>query len=361
MKLVTTLKRTKALFFTQTEELVVAKGNKIYLRKNNDNVVHLFSFKENFIKRLIGRIPLVSRLMRFGVISAIATKKEYFFTYGKEIYCYDVEAKELNKELSIEKGRGPLQFCSIENIAGFEDSVCFGEYYGNHARLPVNIFQRTSASNWKNVFQFKNGEINHVHALIPDRFNQCVWLLVGDFEHSAAIYKATDNFKNIELIVKGKQCYRACVAFPTADGLLYATDTQLEPNSIRKLIKTDNGWKSEKLFDLNGSCIYGCEVKDYFIFSTSTEPSDKSKNLLHALLDNKPGPGIIENKSDIVSYCKKTNKCNVELSRQKDLFPYRLFQFGAIMFPTGINTSNLIVTYNVANRKNDLSTEIFQL
>ena len=118
---------------------------------------------------------------------------------------------------------------------------------------------------------------------------------------------------------------------------------------------------SEKLFDLNGSCIYGCELKDYFIFSTSTEPSDKSSNIISKLLDNKPGPGILENKSDIVSYCKTSKKCTVLTSKKKDIFPYRLFQFGTIMFPSGKNPQNLLVAYNVGSRENDLSTEIYQL
>tara|TARA_R110001583_G_scaffold107898_1_gene256600 strand:- start:10704 stop:11789 length:1086 start_codon:yes stop_codon:yes gene_type:complete len=361
MKPVEILKNTKALFFTSSNKLVVSKANKVFLRESDGSLSFLFSFFETRLNRFVGFFPLLFRMKRLGVMTGISVKDDYFFTYGKKIHRYNTKSEELIEEYSFDKGRGPLQFCNIENIKGFDKSVCFGEYFGNHSRNPVKIFQRTESGKWKSPFQFEHGEINHVHALIPDAYNQCVWILVGDFEHSAAIYKATNNFENVELIVKGKQCYRACVAFPTKDGLLYATDTQIESNSVRMLVEQNGQWISKKLIDINGSCIYGCELKNYYIFSTSTEPCDNPKNKIHALLDNKPGPGIIKNNSDIVSYSKTQKTFDVLTSKEKDIFPYRVFQFGTIMFPAGKNTQNLLFAYNVGSKTNDLSTEIYKI
>ncbi|MBL4574672.1 MAG: hypothetical protein JKY51_01055, partial [Opitutaceae bacterium] len=285
----------------------------------------------------------------------------YFLTYGKRIYRYNVEAKKLVKEYSFTKGRGPLQFCKIQSIEGFSDSICFGEYFGNHQRQSVKIMQRTANGKWESPFQFKENEINHVHALVPDSFNQCVWILVGDFGHSAAIYMAKNNFQSVKLVVSGKQIYRACVAFPTAKGLLYATDTQVENNSVRILKKNKGKWISEKLYSLNGSCIYGCELKDYYIFSTSTEPCENPKSTISGLLDNRPARGIKLNSSDIVSCDKKDNSFQIIASKRKDVFPYRIFQFGTIMFPSGKTAENLLFAYNVGSKKNDLSTEVYNL
>ena len=265
------------------------------------------------------------------------------------------------KEFSFTHGRGPLQFCVIKNIEGFVDSVCFGEYFGNHQRNAIKIIQRNGEGRWKSCYQFKDGEINHVHALIPDIYNQCVWILAGDFEHSAAIYMAKNNFQDVELIVNGHQNFRACVAFPTAEGLLYATDTQLENNSVRLLKKNDESWCSTKLYDLNGSCIYGCELKDYYIFSTSTEPSENPKNKILSLLDNKPGVGIKSNSSDIIGYSKINRNFVLLAKKKKDIYPYRLFQFGTIMFPAGKQTTNILYAYNVGNKNNDIATEVYEV
>jgi len=360
MKPLEILKNTKPLFFTPDNKLVVSKANKVYLRGSDGELIFLFSFYETWLNRFLSYFPLTVRMARLGVKTGISVQDDYFFAYGKKIHRYNSRNQELIEEYSFEKGRGPLQFCYVENIQGFENSVCFGEYFGNHSRNPVKIFQRSDSGEWKSPFQFKYGEINHIHALIPDNYNHCVWVLVGDFEHSAAIYKATSNFEKVELIVQGEQCYRACVAFPTKDGLLYATDTQIESNSIRMLVN-DGQWLSKKLSDINGSCIYGCELDEYYIFSTSTEPSDKPKNKIFALLDNKPGSGIIENKSDVVVYDKRDKTIKVIMSKEKDIFPYRIFQFGTIMFPAGRNNGNTLYAYNVGNKKNDLSTELYKL
>jgi hypothetical protein len=361
MKPVEILKNTKALFFTSSNKLVVSKANKVFLRESDGRLNYLFSFFETRLNRFFSLFSLVYRMKRLGVMTGISVEDDYFFTYGKKIHRYNCKSKKLIEEYSFDKGRGPLQFCNIENIKGFDNSVCFGEYFGNHSRKPVHIFQRTENGEWKSSFHFKDGEINHVHAIIPDYYNECVWILVGDFEHSAAIYKGTNNFDKVELIVKGKQCYRACVAFPTKDGLLYATDTQLESNSVRMLVKEDGQWISKKLHNLNGSCIYGCELEDYYIFSTSTEPCDKPNNKIHALLDNKPGPGIITNQSDIVSYSKKYKTFEIIISKDKDIYPYRVFQFGTIMFPVGKSKGRFLFFYNVGSRNNDLSTEIYKI
>jgi len=361
MRLVGVISRAKPLCFNSSGDLLLAKSNKVYLRSPDGEVTFVFSFFETLLNRLFGIFSLWFRLKRLGVMTALASGNYTFFTYGGKIQRYDFTNKKLVKEFTFRKGRGPLQFCEIKDIPGFSNSICFGEYFGNHDRKAVKIFQRVANSNWVSPFQFKVGEINHVHALIPDAKNECVWILVGDFEHSAAIYMAKNNFQDVEMIVSGKQNYRACVAFPTDEGLLYATDTQIEKNSVRLLCRREGKWISKKLYDLNGSCIYGGELKDYYIFSTSTEPCENPKNKLLGLLENKPSFGIIENKSDIISLHKGDNSFNIISSKEKDIFPYRLFQFGTIMFPAGKNVNNLLFSYNIGSKNNDLSTEIYSL
>ncbi len=361
MKNNTFIKKGKPLFFNEKGNLLFSRLNKVYERSENGEEVLLFEFDEKLINKVLGNFSLWHRMKRLGVMSAISSEEHYFFSYSHHLIVYDRKNRSLKVEFKFNNGRGPLHFCNIIDILGFTDSICYGEYFGNHNRNPVSIFQREACGKWKNAFQFSEGKINHIHALIPDKKRCCVWILVGDFEHSAAIYMAKNNFNDVELIVEGKQSFRSCIAFPTDEGLLYATDTQQESNSIRLLRNEFGTWDSEKLYEIKGSCIYGTELKDYYVFSTSTEPSDEPKGKLSRLIDNKPGPGIKDNSSDIIVYSKEKKEFNILSTVEKDIFPYRIFQFGSIMFPSGKASNNHLFAYNVGSKKNDLSTEVFYL
>src|SRR5450759_4611385 len=122
----------------------------------------------------------------------------------------------------------------------------------------------------------------------------------------------------------GKQIYRACVAFPTQQGIIYATDSQLEKNYICLLHETKGRWESKILHEINGSCIYGCKVGRHFVFSTSTEPGMVKKSTLLTLLDQRPGPGILKNESHLLLLDEKLNLIILD-TKKKDWLPYRLF------------------------------------
>ena len=161
----------------------------------------------------------------------------------------------------------------------------------------------------------------------------CIWILAGDFGEAASIWKAKNGFKEIEKVVSNHQKFRSCVAFPISEGLLYATDTQFEGNSIRILIYDGMYWKSKKIASLNGPCIHGMELKDYFVFSTATEPDAETSNSYLSLFDNKLANEIKKNRSEIIIMNKKNKNFKLLYSLDKDKLPYRLFQFGNFFFP----------------------------
>lgn len=150
------------------------------------------------------------------------------------------------------------------------------------------------------------------------------------------------------------------MAFPCQQGMIYATDSQLERNYIYLLHEEGGKWESTKLHEINGSCIYGCKVGKYFVFSTSTEPGMEKKSTIHSLLDREPGPGILKNESHLL-LLDENLKLTILDKKKKDWLPYRLFQFGTLMFPSGDNQSNYLFSYSVANIGNDLSTEVWEL
>lgn len=355
-------KKFKPLFFDGTGSLVLGKANKLYrMAAGEQKIEFLTVLPAKQLTRLLFRFAWVFRLKRMGFGAGIYFQDRYFFCYDSKIYSYYPDTSDLKCEFLFLNGRGPLSFTVVEGIHGFEDGLYFGEYFGNPKKKSVRIYKKDESGKWNSVFSFPDGEINHIHSIIPDKFRQCVWILTGDFDNSASIWMAKSSFFEVVPILRGKQTYRACVAFPVPEGLFYATDTQISKNSLRLLGLRGTQWISEKIFELNGSCIYGCELKDYYVFSTTTEPTNKKSNFFGSLLDRRPGPGIIENKSDVVAVRKKDLSCFLLFSKKKDFLPYRLFQFGTIQFPSGVPNRNTLFSYSIGNLGNDLSTEVYCL
>ncbi len=354
------LKRIKPLFYNSKGVLIVSKGEKI-LSFDGNNFTYLFSLPTNKTSKFLSFFKLWARLTRFDVLTAVEYLDAYYFVFNYSIYRYDQVSRTLTVDLNFipGRGRGPLSLSVIKNLEGFNDGIYFGEYIANKNKNPVNVYHRSKT--WKIIHTFPQGEINHIHAIVSDPLRKQLWLLTGDTDDSAAMYRTSNNFKTVTKVVGGNQKYRSCVAFPTSSGLLYATDSHIELNSIRLLRQDNNTWVSEKISNLNGSCIYGCETPDYYVFSTSTEPSARTSNLIASLLNNKPSPAIIENRSTIMVSHKKRLEFKEVFSIDKDIYPYRLFQFGAIKFPAGKALNNTIYAYSVGGKTLDLSTKKINL
>lgn len=355
------LKRNKPLCFFKNKLLLSELNKLVVLNLETMKLESEISLPFSWFKKILGRNKFIDRAFRLNVISAQIFNDHIYLAFNKRIYQINPDTLAVKEEFILPRGRGPLNFTPIEGLANFEDGLYFGEYFSNSSKDAADIFSRDRTGVFKKVYTFSNGLINHVHNIIPDYLNKCVWVLTGDFNNAAGIWRSEDNFKTLDPLVVGSQKYRACVAFPTEFGLLYATDTQLERNNICLLKKNENVWESETLFETNGSCIYGCQLKDNYVFSTSTEPgisSKKSKILKY--LDCKPGPGIIENESQIVLGNLKDGFRVID-KKKKDFLPYRLFQFGTIYFPAGTNPTNKLFSYSIANVGNDMDTEVREI
>ena len=308
-------------------------------------------------------IKLLERALRLGVQCGVKWRDTLVLAAEGRIISIRSKGTKLTEpklEAILDRGRSPLNFCVVNNIEGFEEGVYYGEYFSNPSLGPVAIKYRDCNGQWTQVFEFAEGEINHIHNLIPDPIRGCVWILTGDFEGGAAIWMARNNFSIVDMIVRGSQEVRACVAFPLLEGLLYATDSQIQDNSIRILEEVDNGWTDKKLYSINGPVIFGTKVGEQYVFSTATEPNQSVSSLLPSLLDRQPGQGIYLNESQVIIGSVKHGFSPV-LSRAKDALPYRLFQFGNILFPSGASSDNRLYMYSIANRGVGMSTEVFQL
>ena len=230
----------------------------------------------------------------------------------------------------------------IKNSNSFEDGVYFGEYFANPNKKDVKIYRINFEFNIKEIYIFEQGKIEHIHSLVFDNFRDCIWVLTGDFKESAAIWQVKNNFNLVIKIFGGNQLYRSCVAFPLKEGLLYATDSQYQQNTINLLSLENENWKVDSLCNINGPVIYGTKYKNMYLFSTSVEGISSDKPLLLRYLDRKSGPGISEDYSHIV-LGNIENGFETIFKSKKDRLPFVLFQFGVFTFPNGENlTPNII-------------------
>ncbi|WP_303207591.1 hypothetical protein [Bacteroides oleiciplenus] len=311
----------------------------------------------SFLEHIAARVRYINRFLRLGVRCSMPLSASSFVYYCRNrIYEVNTETDMLSDGMVIAKGVRPLKFTEVKGINSFDDGIYFGGYLSNPTKDAVSIYRRKATNQWEIVYTFGEGLINHIHDLVADKENDCFWILTGDFENAAGIWKATNNFNSVEKVLMGNQLFRACVAFPTVGGLLYATDSQLEQNSIRLLISENGIYKSKHLKDINGSCIYGTSIGDTYFFATSVEGIGIYKKCWQFFTDRVKGPGIKDYQMYIYSGNIRDG-FKIIYSQKKDWLPFS-FQFGAFQFPAGINRYKKLILKHIATSDADMSTII---
>ena len=317
---------------------------------DNDIELQRISLFKNKKERLLGRSKLISRFLRLGIRSAVAVNDSLvILSIGNRLYEMNIIDGEISKGFSCGEGVRPLSFASANNVRSIDDGIYFGGYVRNFEKRPVKVYHRIGMDVWETVYTFSQNEINHVHAIIPDNYRHCLWIFTGDFGESAAIWKVTDGFKKIERIVCNDQRWRSCVGFAIPDGLLYATDAPFAKNHIY-LLKDDE--TLEIVGDISGSCIYGCQWKNKYVFSTAVEADGRNETMLRLLFGWKRGGGIQDAFSRIYVGDERNGFSEIH-KEKKDFLPF-IFQFGVIKFPTGVNNGDSLYFQPVATQKNDL-------
>jgi len=199
--------------------------------------------------------------------------------------------------------------------ADCEGRFLWGEYIGYRLREPVGIYASfDNGGTHRLVHEFAAGQIRHVHQIVEDPYDKCFWVLTGDTDSESGILRLSWDLKDIEWIVRGKQLFRAVVAFPLKNKLIYATDSELDQNYICQLDKRTGAL--ETICEIPGSCIYGCKCGCWYVISTTVECFRRFK----------------------------TNQATLWISRdglnwqqvwqaEKDNWPQKVFQYGSIVLP----------------------------
>ena len=343
--------QTTPLCYLTDSDLLCYRGGKIIVIKDGEVLLRVpiaVSKKEQFL----GWTRYVTRLMRLGVRSALAIDD----TIVLLSLCNVIRELDLNTYILSEgwhcgAGIRPLQFSVVKGIKGFEDGSYFGGYLGNNEKKPVHIYHRTGVDKWEIVYTFPQGEINHIHNIVADPYRNCIWVFTGDFGEAAAIWKVTDGFNEVERVACNDQKYRACVVYALPEGLLYATDAPFADDYI--YLMNPDTLEVKELLPIHGSCIYGCQWKDKYVFSSTVEGDGRNMSRLEWLFARKRGAGI---KDDYVHmYMGNLKEGFKEIYKEKkDCMPFYTFQFGVFKFPAGVNNTDTLYFQPVATKRNDL-------
>ena len=315
--------------------LYIQKKHKIY-KFDQIKEQYLFNIDIPIWKYILIKLRLCQRLLRTDIRAAIVYKDKLYYSLSGCLYRYDLMHGKQKKELTFRSGmRAPLGLTYIKNINGFDDQICFGEYFSNKEKYSVNIWSNRNGK-WEVVYSFPERTVRHIHGIIADRYRDCVYILTGDNDKESAIWKAENNFGSVQKCIWGDQQSRCCVLQPRKDCIIYATDSEYEQNKLY-MIDMKKGNESERriICDLDGSVIHGYIFdEDNLYFSTTVEP-------------NKGG---IHTNNVTVYRLDRYLKLNKIISDKKDGYNLKYFQYG---FADIIKKNGMLYVNFVSTQKYD--------
>lgn len=303
----------------------------------------------------VSHFRLLMRLSRLEITTGVKLNdSEILVQFKSEIYFVNITTGLCTLDFSIPEGRKLLKFSvDCRKITATGD-VYFGEYFSNEAKVPVRVWRRSEVGTWSIAYTFPSETINHIHAIYL--YDDSILVLTGDFGMAAAFWIFGPDFLNGQLLVGGRQAYRACSVFRVGDILYFPTDTQQEGNRFLSIGINGLSLTPRIHGNINGSSIYGADFSDGMYFSTAVEPSDLGRSSVLGMFS------VFKSKyiHDYFSYIYRFSVSDDELvpifRARKDLLPFRLFQFGTFTFPTGSSGDCYVIAYGIGLCGNDGAT-----
>lgn len=327
----------KMLYTFDGKVLLYKNGN--FFLSDKDNITCLVSCPLPLVKKLASKVRLINRLLRLEPRSVERlTENKFVVCFFHGIWILDTYNRKIRMVFKNRSGwSDTLNFCSDGK------NIYWGEYGNNERRSEVNIYQMNKDEQIRIMYTFPSGTVRHIHNIIFDRDKNCFWILTGDNDAKSGIYQVLNDWGEVKAIKTGKQCFRAVIGFPHKKGLIYATDSVTDENHIYLLSDSN---ELRDLSTINGSCIYGVETRDYYIFATTVE-SPEGKGFIN-LFSYKLGGGIQSRDVHVVAVQKHDLSVRIIARYKKDWLPLKLFQYGSVMFPKGQSQNDNLYYYVMA-------------
>lgn len=318
------------------------------------NVKHIVKlpFRSKLLYKF-ARFNFFSRLLRLNNISGLLLEKNKLLLKSKfGFYLCDLKNKKIVKE-SVDVRGNPFYLLK----SNLRKSVLVGDYTSNVNKSPCSIYERSTNGSWNKLYSFPEGSINHIHSIYEDNEENCFYILTGDFGKASSIWKADLEFKNIQIYSHHGQSTRACWLIYDKNYFYYVSDQQDQINYFYRLKKNSKfNPAPEPIFPVNGPSINMTLLNNSnILFSTVVEPISVEKYSLKSNFDSKLPNGVLS-KNIFLYYGNIKKGFKIIYRSKKDFLPPRLFQFGDIYFPTGLNKSSYLHFYEQASEKDGIST-----
>ncbi len=337
---VTSLPRMRALAWN-SDELYASRGyqlSRIKMVAGRAEVSPVAEYEPAWWRKATSTSRLASRLMRdgFHALAVLPTGHLVAAVPGAVVSLPPGENQFVVTH-KVLRGTRPLHITATP-----EGRLFWGEYFDNAARDEVHIYASSDRGmTWDVAYTFSKGAIRHVHNIVYDRWEDCLWILTGDNGPECRILKASCDLRSVEVVLSGTQQARAVALVPAKEGVYFSSDTPFESNHIYFL---DRSGKVVEVADVNGSSIYGCRVGDAVFFSTMVEPSSVNVDRTAAVFGSADG-----------------RSWQRTLSWRKDSWPMGLFQYGNAFLPDGQNTGDLLAVSTVAVQGADLQMGLWRV
>ncbi len=268
------------------------------------------------LKRRLEAFTLAERLLRGGIHLVRDTQSGLVaFLRGLVLFAKK-ESQEFVEAFHIPGGARPL---GVAVTPG--GTLFFGQYGNNRSREEMSVFISTDGGeNWDTAHTFPAGRIRHVHNVVYDSYRKALLVLTGDEDAESAIYLTTDEFQSLECIAAGDQRSRAVSVIPVTEGWIVPGDAPDAQNFIHLL---DIEGKLHPLERIPGSSFSTCRNRTGFFVSTGVEPSRVNRG-----------------REATIWFSRDGSSWSQVFTASKDIYPERLFQYGNILFPTGLEDSS---------------------
>jgi hypothetical protein len=297
-------------------------------------------FRPSWKRRFTVRNRLTARLVRdgFHALSVLPSGDIVAVVRGA-IVTLAPNQTEFRQSFAIRRGTRPLHITAVPG-----GTVFWGEYFDNRSRDEVHIYASNDGGlNWQIAYTFPKGGVRHIHNIVHDSFQNCLWVLTGDDGDECRILRASYDFSAVDVVLKGNQQARAVAAVPTEDGLYFASDTPFEQNFIYHL---NRDGKVSRLAPISGSAIYGCRVRGRLFFSTMVEPSQVNRDTTVRLYGANP---------------RRPQQWQNVLNWRKDRWPMKFFQYGNAFLPDGNNSTACLAVSTIAVESDDMATSLYSV
>jgi hypothetical protein len=297
-------------------------------------------FRPPWVRRLSVSNRLTARLLRDGFHAlAVLPSGGLVAALPGVIGTLAPGESEFRETFRIRRGTRPLHITAVPG-----GSIYWGEYFDNASRQEVHVYGSSDTGvTWDVAYTFPKGAIRHIHNIVHDPWQNCLWVFTGDYGDECRILRASGDFSSVEVVLHGKQQARTVAAIPTQEALYFASDTPLEGNSIWRL---DPKGTLSRLAPISSSCISAARVGSHMFFSTMVEPSEINLDRMVRVYA-----------SDI----RHPERWNPLLNWRKDRWPMKFFQYGNALFPDGQNTTQYLAVTTIAVEADDVVTSIYDI